>query len=64
VRPDQDAVTHQPGDSNDLARAITRLAADAHLRRQLGARARIAASERFHPDRMARELVDLYERVV
>ena len=63
VRPDQDAVTHQPGDSNDLARAIARLAADADLRRQLGARARIAAGERFHPDRMARELVDLYERV-
>jgi glycosyltransferase involved in cell wall biosynthesis len=63
VRPEQDAVTHAPGDANDLARAIARLAADAHLRRDLGAQARIAACERFHPDRMARELVDLYEQV-
>jgi glycosyltransferase involved in cell wall biosynthesis len=63
VRAEQDAVTHKPGDSNDLSRAIARLAGDAHLRRQLGAQARIAACERFDPDRMARELIDLYEQV-
>jgi glycosyltransferase involved in cell wall biosynthesis len=63
VRPDHDAVTHAPGDANDLAKAIARLSADANLRRELGARARTAACDRFHPDRLARELVDLYEQV-
>lgn len=63
VRPEHDAVIHTPGDAHDLARAIARMAADADLRRALGERARTAACERFHPDRMARELIDLYENV-
>jgi glycosyltransferase involved in cell wall biosynthesis len=63
VRPDVDAVTHIPGDSADLSQAIARLAADPDRRRELGARARTAACERFHPDRLAHELIDLYERV-
>jgi glycosyltransferase involved in cell wall biosynthesis len=63
VRPDVDALTHAPGDAADLARAIARLVADPSLRRDMGIRARAAAGERFNPDRLANELVGLYERV-
>jgi glycosyltransferase involved in cell wall biosynthesis len=61
VRPDVDALTHPPGDSTALSRVIERLATDSPLRLQLGERARSAACERFNPDRLASELVTLYE---
>jgi glycosyltransferase involved in cell wall biosynthesis len=63
VRPGVDAVTHTPGDAADLARTIARLVTDPALRRDLGGRARIAACEHFNPDRLAAELVNLYEQV-
>jgi len=63
IEPEVDALTHAPGDAAGLARAIARLAADPQLRQQLGARARVAACQRFDPDRLARELIAVYERL-
>lgn len=63
IRPGVDALTHTPGDPVDLAAKLRELAGNSALRRELGQRARAAACERFSPDRLARELVTLYERV-
>jgi glycosyltransferase involved in cell wall biosynthesis len=63
IEPEVDALTHAPGDAAGLARAVARLAADPQLRQQLGARARVAACQRFDPDRLARELIAVYERL-
>lgn len=58
-----DALTHAPGDAEDLSRCIGRLVDDAELRRQLGRRARAAACRRFDSERMAREVVAVYEAI-
>jgi glycosyltransferase involved in cell wall biosynthesis len=58
-----DALTHVPGDAEDLSRCIIRLAGDAELRRQLGSRARAVACRRFDSDRLAREVVAVYEAI-
>jgi len=63
VSPDVDALTHTPGDAAGLSRQIARLAADPDLRRRLGDAARRAARSKFDPDRLARELAVVYERV-
>jgi glycosyltransferase involved in cell wall biosynthesis len=63
VRDGVDALTHQPGDAGDLARAIDALAGDASLRARFGAAARQAAVERFDARRLGDEFVDLYESV-
>ena len=52
------------GDAASLSAAIARLARDASLRRALGERARVAACERFDPDRFAERLIGVYEHVV
>jgi glycosyltransferase involved in cell wall biosynthesis len=64
VEPEVDALTHSPGDASGLSRAIARLVADADLRMRLGARAREAACRRFDPDRLARDVVNVYEHSV
>ena len=61
VTPGEDALTHVPGDAASLAASITRLARDPVLRRDLGARARESACRRFDSDRLAREIVAVYE---
>ncbi len=58
-----DALTHVPGDAEDLSRCIVQLAGDAELRRQLGSRARAAACRRFDSERQAREMVAVYEAI-
>ncbi len=63
VEPEVDALTHASGDADSLADAILRLVADAGLRRRLGARARASACRRFDPDRLARDLVSVYEQI-
>jgi len=64
VEPEWDALTHAPGDAKALAERIARLVADPALRRLLGLRARVAACRRFDPERLAREVVAIYEQVV
>ena len=63
VTPDVDALTHTPGDAAGLSQQIARLAADQELRRRLGESAVRAARVKFDPDRLARELAAVYERV-
>lgn len=61
VKDDVDALTHAPGDVAGLARAITRLIADAGLRARLGAAGRAGALRRFAPDVYARAFANVYE---
>jgi glycosyltransferase involved in cell wall biosynthesis len=63
VEPEVDALTHASGDADSLASAMLRLVSDAGLRRRLGARARASACRRFDPDRLARDLVTVYEQI-
>jgi glycosyltransferase involved in cell wall biosynthesis len=64
IEPEIDALTHTPGDPADLSRAIARLVSDPELRARLGTRARLAACRRFDPDRLARDIVNVYEQSV
>lgn len=59
-----EALSHRPGDAAELARAIARLAADRALRLRLGAAAAAAARRRFTRERLAAELIPIYERAV
>lgn len=60
VSPGVDALTHTPGDAEDLARSVARLAADAALRAALGRAARASARARFDRSRLAAEWVPIY----
>ena len=55
-----DGVGHRPGDAAHLAERLRALAADAALRRRLGAAARRSAERRFDRDRLAVEIAPLY----
>lgn len=57
-----EALGHRPGDAAELAGAIARLAADRALRLRLGAAAADAARRRFTRERLASELIPIYER--
>jgi glycosyltransferase involved in cell wall biosynthesis len=56
LRDGDDALLVEPGSAVDLARALTRLLADAELRARLAARARILFERRFSAERFARTL--------
>ncbi|HSS20296.1 MAG TPA: glycosyltransferase [Pyrinomonadaceae bacterium] len=58
-----DALTHEPGNAEQLAERIMQLAADADLRTRLGAAGHATATERFDRTRLATQLVPLYESV-
>jgi glycosyltransferase involved in cell wall biosynthesis len=62
--PGVDAVAHTPGDVSSLAARILELASDAGLRHRLGRAARLTAERRFDRDRLAADLLPLYERAV
>lgn len=59
----EDALGHTPGDPADLARQIQRLANDPGLRFRLGAAARAVAEQRFTGERLASELLTVYQAV-
>jgi glycosyltransferase involved in cell wall biosynthesis len=63
VEPGVDALTHAPGNAAELSNAIARLATDADLRTTLGRRANEVARRRFDRNRLATELVAIYEGV-
>jgi glycosyltransferase involved in cell wall biosynthesis len=62
VRPEHDALTYRANDAQALTAQVERLILDAALRRRLGAAARDAASERFHPARFTEQMLQLYAR--
>jgi glycosyltransferase involved in cell wall biosynthesis len=64
VREDTDALLFSPGDPEDLARQVVRLAEDRDLASGLAARARERAGERFTWKRARRSLTDLYEELL
>jgi glycosyltransferase involved in cell wall biosynthesis len=51
-----------PLNEHDIAARLSALLADAGLRQQFGARARVIARERFHPDQVSRRTVEVYGR--
>ena len=59
----EDALTHTPGDVAGLSQCIVRVAGDPELRHQLGIRARASACRRFDSERLAREVVAVYEAI-
>jgi glycosyltransferase involved in cell wall biosynthesis len=61
---EENALSHRPGDADDLARQIDRLVKNEPLRHQLGQAARAAVERRFHRRRLGEELTDLYGRVL
>ena len=62
--PEHDAIGVPPGDPAALAAAIARLATDPSLRQRLAEQARRTAVERFHRDRLGRQLMVIYRRIL
>jgi glycosyltransferase involved in cell wall biosynthesis len=56
----EEALGHPPGDPAALAQQIQRLVFDPQLRQRLGARAHKVASQRFHGEILAGELLAVY----
>jgi glycosyltransferase involved in cell wall biosynthesis len=63
VRENYNALGHSPGDAQELAQTLARLAADPELRRTLGAAARQTAEDLFTRERLAGDLARVYEAV-
>jgi glycosyltransferase involved in cell wall biosynthesis len=53
-----------PADVEALAKALRKLMADDELRRNLGVAARRRFEERFHPDRVMGEILEVYREAV
>ena len=53
-----------PGDVRGLAKALRKLMADADLRVKLGAAAQQRFEERFHPDRVMGEILEVYREAI
>lgn len=54
----------KPGDVRGLAKALRKLMADPELRVKLGAAAQTRFEERFHPDRVMGEILEVYREAV
>ncbi|HKR00437.1 MAG TPA: glycosyltransferase [Pyrinomonadaceae bacterium] len=64
VEDEVNALTHHPGDADELAHHIAKLATDSGLRARLGAAGRVTAERRFNRSRLARELIPIYRQAV
>jgi glycosyltransferase involved in cell wall biosynthesis len=62
IEPGIDALTHQPGDAQNLAERIAELVRCAERRRAMGAAGRRTAVRRFDRTRLAADLIPVYER--
>ncbi len=56
-----DALTHRPGDAQDLGRCIASLVTDRALCTRLGAAARATATRQFDPVTFTRAFIDVYQ---
>lgn len=63
VTPGVDALAHLPGDIHVLTARMTELAADPALRARIGRAGRAAAELRFDRDRLAGQLIPIYQSV-
>ena len=63
IRENQNALAHRAGDANELAGALARLAADPDLRDMLGTAARKTAETCFTRQRLASDLMRVYQMV-
>jgi glycogen(starch) synthase len=54
----------EPGDVRGLAKALRKLMADADLRVKLGAAARKRFEDKFHPDRVIGEILEVYREAI
>jgi glycosyltransferase involved in cell wall biosynthesis len=59
-----DALGVPPGDPAALARALLQLMDDPTVRKRMGANARLTAVHRFNRDRLGKQVVDLYNRIL
>ncbi len=64
ARPGLNALLVPPDDAAALAEAIEKLAADADLRRRFGAAGRRLVEREFSSERIGREIVALYDRLL
>jgi glycosyltransferase involved in cell wall biosynthesis len=64
VNEGEDALAHPPGDCSALADRLAALVRDPETRRRLGAAARRTVERRFSKARLARELPEIYRRVM
>lgn len=62
VEPDRTGLTYRSGSVEEMTRQVRRLLDDRSLGAQLGTAAHQAALEQFHPDRVTRQMLDLYAR--
>jgi glycosyltransferase involved in cell wall biosynthesis len=58
-----DAMAHSPGDAEELARLIGKLANDPSMRQRLGDAAAKASARRFTYERLAADLVPIYQSI-
>ena len=63
IEPEVTALSHSPGNVDELKVAIDRLSDDLDLRTRLGEAGRLNVAKHFGHERLAREIVPLYERV-
>lgn len=64
IQPDRNGLLCRPGDAEDLARKILVLLDNPACAAELGARSAADAELRYHPDKIARETLDFYGRVL
>ncbi len=62
VEPDRTGLTYRSGSVEEMTEQVRRLLDDRSLGARLGAAAHAAAIEQFHPDRVTRQMLDLYAR--
>ncbi len=56
-------ILHRPPDVTDLAEKLAQLLLDADRARQLGLAGHAAIRDRYHAEAMARETLNLYQRL-
>lgn len=60
VAPEQNALTYESGNTQAMTRQVRRLLEDPGLRARLAAAAHRSAGEQFHPERVCRQILDVY----